>query len=39
MDSEKYEEATYFAKKIDWDAVTYPKRYSYLLNPKLPLYE
>lgn len=33
MDSERYEEATYFAKKVDWDAVTYPAEYAYLLKP------
>lgn len=30
MDTDRYEKATYFAKKIDWDAVTYSEQYSYL---------
>ncbi len=34
MDAERYEEATYFAKKIDWNAVSYPEQYSYLPKPE-----
>ena len=37
MCADRYEEATYFAKKIDWDAVTYPEQYSYLLKPQVTL--
>ncbi|HIT34859.1 MAG TPA: hypothetical protein IAC31_09610 [Candidatus Faecousia intestinigallinarum] len=34
MDAEQYDEATYFAKKIDWETVEYPEKYSYLLKPE-----
>lgn len=32
-DSKRYEEITYFAKKLDWDAITYPSEYAYLPKP------
>ena len=34
MDDPKYEEATYYAKKVDWEAVTYPQPYEYLPKPE-----
>lgn len=34
MDAEQYDEATYFAKKIDWEAVIYPEKYNYLPKPE-----
>lgn len=37
MDAERYEEATYFAKKVEWDAVAYPEQYSYLSKPQATL--
>lgn len=33
MNSEHYEEATYFAKKFDWDLIIFPDEYSYLPKP------
>jgi len=33
MNSERYEKATYFAKKIDWDLIIFPDEYSYLPKP------
>lgn len=32
-DSERYEELTYSAKKIEWDTVIYPEEYQYLPKP------
>ena len=33
--ADQYSEATYFAKKVDWDTVTFPDQYTYLPKPEL----
>lgn len=34
MDADLYEEATYYAKKIDWETIEYPEPYNYLPKPE-----